>query len=1100
MEIRLLGPSVRIMVDGESVDAGTPKERSILANLALEPGKVVPTQLIIDRVWGDAPTPRVRSSLYAYITRLRGRLAAAGGGSGVGLRSRSQGYLLEIAKEAVDWHRAELLRVRARALAESGDHRAAVVLLSEALDLWEGHPLAEISGTWAEGVRTNMLKSWSLLVQRWAESSMRIGHFDDVVTRVSEAAAADPVNERLAAVLMEALAGSGRHAEALEIHARLRAELADRYGADPGPATQAVFERILAGGGNGARTARQRAGAVSLPVAGAEVDPPPPEPGAVSRGAGDESTSPRASNERAPELPVFDNLPRDIDDFTAREAELADIVARARGRPDATTVVVVHGMAGRGKTALAVRAAHTVRPEFHTRLHLDMRGHTEGQPPLAPEHGLYRLLRAVGVPADEIPSEPEARAALWSSRLTGRRTLILLDDAIAHQVGPLIPGIPGCTVLVTSRRRLTELHGVQHLELAALDPAESAAMFLRAAGRDPDAETDPATRTAVERITADCEGLPLALRVAGARLLHRPAWTPQHLADRIARNGLAEMRSTSHDVAGVFATSFHALSSSARSGFLRVSLHPSDRFSLPAAAAAIGDEDEGFAAAEAVIEELLDAHLIEETGPESYRMHALLREFARGRAAEETRAEERRSVLLRIIDFYWAAADAADRTVHPGRPRPEPRPSYRGGLPELDSPLAARRWYEAEYAALEAAMACARDGEFAPDPDFRARAAYLPLSLGGLYDSDGPWGSAEEQLRAALDLLRERDDAEGTAFAAYELSRVQRRLGRTALAEANSRLALDMWRGREEGRGEAYARNQLGLVLGETGKNTEALIEHRVALKLLRASGDKRGCVQALDNIGTCAASMGDFSVAESAFGEALELLSDMEEPSIEASVLNNHAAILHHRGYHREATLMCDRATSAFEKLGNRLAVASSLSNGAEVLAYIGQHESALSRFRRARDHLIEMGDVVAAVKAIQGIGSALLALGRAQEALRALEEGLRLAGSCPAPAAEAPLLLACGDVARALRRTDDARRHYEAALELARHGVSALDELVAYDRIGDLCAAEGLMNEAVSHWRSAHGLAARMGTHHSQSTGIKISVMGQYDSGGQC
>ncbi|MBX9386910.1 BTAD domain-containing putative transcriptional regulator [Streptomonospora nanhaiensis] len=1093
MEIRLLGPSVRIMVDGESVDAGTPKERSILANLALEPGKVVPTQLIIDRVWGDTPTPRVRSSLYAYITRLRGRLAAAGAGSGVGLRSRSQGYLLEIAKEAVDWHRAELLRVRARALADSGDHRAAVVLLSEALDLWEGHPLAEISGAWAEGVRTNMLKSWSLLVQRWAESSMRIGHFDDVVTRVSEAAAADPVNERLAAVLMEALAGSGRHAEALEVHARLRADLADRLGIDPGPDTQAVFERILRGGAERRPEAGRRIGPADTAASGCGPDQAnlagmpqagAPEPAPL----GPEPTG--QASDGLPRLLIHDNLPRDTANFTARTAELAEIVARVRGRPDTTTAIVIHGMAGRGKTTLAVRAAHAVRAEFHTRLFLDLCGHADSQPPLKPEQGIYKLLLTVGVPAEEIPSEPEARAALWTSRLAGRRTLLVLDDAIEPQIGPLLPGLPGCTVLVTSRRRLAEVDGVHHLELAPLDRNDSALMFSRTAGLDLGA--DSAVDGAVQRITAACEGLPLAIRVAGGRLRRHPGWTPRYLADRIERNGLAEIRSMSHDIAGVFATSYQALSEETRRGFLLLGgLHPSDAFSVPAAAAALGDTSETFTAAEAAIEELLDTHLIEETGPERYRMHALLREFARDRAAEEMTPEERREALLRIIDFYWAAADSADRTVHPGRRRPAPPPSRPSRLPEFGGALAARHWYETEYPVLEAVMACARECEFSDQPELRERAAHLPLCLGGLFGSDGPWESAERHLSAALELWMERGDGSGAAIAAFELSRVQRRSNLAAAAESVE-TALAEWRGAGDALGEAEALDLRGMLSREAGRNAAALRDHEAALTLYTRVGDERGRAQALSNIGVCQASLGDSAAAESAFSEARRLWQAVGDKHALGDVIANMAGVQFDRGYYRHAQRQCRKSLRLFQDLGDRRRSAVVLYNVGDIALYRDRNEEALDCFLTARRLLWEVGDEQKAAGACSGIGKALLALGRPNEAEDVLTQALALEVTKAVPVVQSQLMLALGDVSMALQRLDDAWTQYRSARALAGNGASAADERMADDRLGDLCARLGRPDEARSHWRRALALAERAQTPQKEAIRIKIELLG--------
>ncbi|MFD0776281.1 BTAD domain-containing putative transcriptional regulator, partial [Streptomonospora algeriensis] len=263
MEIRLLGPAVRVLVDGRVADAGTLKERSILAVLALSAGKAVPTATLVERIWGPSPSASVRSSLYSCIARIRSRLESAG--SEAGLRKLPHGYALEIAPEAVDWYRVQNLRRQARDLAESGDHRAAVVLLSKALSLWEGEPLAEIPGEWIHGHRASMNQTRLLLVDSWARSCLRIGHYDDVIASVSETAAQHPNNERLAALLMEALAGSGRHAEAVDVYHRLRGVLAEE-GNNPGGPAQAAFQRVLAGQAREAEDSAGPSGALRAPA------------------------------------------------------------------------------------------------------------------------------------------------------------------------------------------------------------------------------------------------------------------------------------------------------------------------------------------------------------------------------------------------------------------------------------------------------------------------------------------------------------------------------------------------------------------------------------------------------------------------------------------------------------------------------------------------------------------------------------------------------------------------------------------------------------------------------------------------------------------
>ncbi|WP_186356216.1 BTAD domain-containing putative transcriptional regulator [Streptomonospora sp. PA3] len=1064
MEIRLLGPAVRVMIDGRSADAGTLKERSILALLALTPGKAVPTATLIDRVWGPSPSAAVRSSLYSCVARIRSRLVAAG--AGVGLRKLSHGYTLEIAPDAVDWHRVQNMRLRARDLAESGEHSSAAVLLWEALSLWEGEPLAEIPGEWTHGHRASMNQTRLVLVDGWARSCLRIGQHEDVIARVSEEAARHRTNEQLCARLMEALAGVGRHAEAVETYHGLRAVLAEEGGVPGGP-TQDVFQRVLAAQARAADRAPEP-GAPEAPAA--QVSPAPPVPAS--------SAPPR----------VHDSLARDIGDFTARGPELTEVLTRARARSHGTTVVVVNGLAGVGKTALAVRAAHLLRAEFDVRVQLDLHGHSAARAPLEPEEALHTLLRELHVDADHIPAEPQARAALWSSRLAGRRVLLVLDDAVPGRIAPLLPGTPGCVALVTSRWKLTELDGVHHLRLPEPSPAEATAMLAAFAGLGPDRRGEPD----LERIAAACGNLPIAIRVAGGRLRHRPTWPPGHLADRLERDGLSEMRSFGRDVAAVFEMSVQALGESARAAFLRFGVHPVAESTLPVLAAALGEGPGGRAAAESAVEELLEANLLDEIAPGRYRMHGLLHAFARRRAAELMPAEERRGALVRMLEHYRAAADAADAVAHPWRRRPQERSDTLVAPQPFTDAAQARRWFAEEYPVLDAVTADACDGEFAPWPEVRRYAVALPLVMAGLTRSDGPWERSEHHLAVCLELCGQDGDEPNRALAALELSRVQRRLRRLDDARANAETALEHWRSGGDAAGEALAHDELGSIHFDAARNTAALREHEAALELFTAIGDCRGRAVALNHVGTCLAQLGDLDGAETACAEAVASLRELGDRGTEARALANLSGVLHLRGYHRDAQRIGEQALAVFDEIGDRLNSGSLAHNLAEVLAYRGLFEEAAERYRRARELLSAAGADVEAIRALVGLGSAQLALGRRHRAWTALEEAITLVGPLSDPVTESQVMLARGDVLRAFDRSAEARMHYRSARGLAGSGASAIDEALAHDRLGDLCAGEGRRAEAVEHWRRA-ALATPANSHHATAVRVKMEALGQ-------
>ncbi|WP_393916100.1 AfsR/SARP family transcriptional regulator [Halostreptopolyspora alba] len=1035
MEICLLAPGVRVLVDGQAIDAGPLKERSILAVLALADNRVVPRHVLIERVWGPEHPDKLRSSVYSYINRIRTRLSRAN--ADVHLVSRPQGYALEIASESVDWHRVRALRARAGELSKAGEYREASALLWQALELWQGDPLAEVPGTWAQGMRTSMESMRLLLVAQWAETAMELGEFDDVVAVVADVAAEYPTNERLARIVIQSLAASGRQAEALESYERLRGHLAETLGSDPGTQTQRVYQRIL----NGHPVQRE---------VGATVGPR-----------------------------VHDSLRRDIDDFVARGTELAEIVARARNNPEATVVQVISGMAGVGKTALAVRAAHLLREDFDVRLHLDLHGHADDHPPDAMQ-ALYTLLRMLDVPAERIPAEPQARAALWRSQFTRRRALLLFDDATHAQVAPLIPGTPGCFVLITSRRSLAELDTTAHLTLKPPNQADAVLMFATIAGLTP----QRASEAGIARVVRACDRLPLALRIGAARLSHHPTWTPEHLAEDLSRDRLGQMRLAHHDVAAVFELSFTALSPRAQAGFLRLGLLPTTTFSLHTAAAGLGETS----VAESVVEELLDAHLLEEIGPAQYRMHDLVGDFVRRRAGEEIAAGERRSVLHRVLDHYLLVADAADRAAHPERKRLGLTVTHPTPLPAFDGPRAARQWFSSEYPALEAVLA------HAYEHDFGEHAGRIALALGGLFDTDGPWERAERHFAACLRLWRGLDHGPGIALAAYELGRAQRRQRNLAEAAGNARIALGEWERHGDVHGQACAHDLLGLVWFMTNRNSEALEEYRTALDLRRWVNDQGGAAHALDHIGMCQLQLGDYDAAESAFTDALALHRGLDNRYAEATTLGNFAELVFNRGYHRDAKRMCEQALSIFEELGDTRCVALALNNLGILADYKEDHHEALGYFQRAHQLLWRIGDENQAINAHTGIGTTQLALGHPERARDTLQRSLELVRPLEDPESESQIMLALGDTRVSLRQPREAMRCYRDAREQARRGgVSSMNEALAHERIGDLYTRHGQPSVALAHWNRALGIFDRLRVQRAETSRIKIEVSRQ-------
>jgi DNA-binding SARP family transcriptional activator len=573
MEFGLLGPIVIWREAGE-LALGSAQRRCVLAMLLLQPGQVVPMQRLRDALWPGRHVPgTARNVIQGCVSQLRNTLAAD---PEVRLCHRSPGYLLEVEPQRVDLYRFRDLVTAAK---DTADDHARAELLGRALTHWRGEPLADVEdSTITAAVRSALTDERLDAEEHWVEARLRLGHHRELTGELTVLVAAHPLRERLRGLHMLALFQSGRHAEALRAFADTRSVLVDELGIEPGPELQRLQQRILAAD----RTLL---------------------------------TSPQP---REPLAPVPRQLPAAPGLLAGRDEELAALRA-AVGDLRGTGVVTVEGAAGTGKTALSVYFGHECAGAFPDgQLHLDLHGHT-GAVPLPAGEALARLLRGLGrPPAPGATSEQELGAA-YRSALVGKRMLILLDDARdADQVLPLLPGAPGCLVLVTGRAGLAAVDAGLRLRPAPL--AEPAALAVLAHWAGPDrVAAEPAAAAA---IAAACTGLPLALRIAGARLAARPGLPISALTSRLTdpQRRLDELRAGSHSVRAAFSASLRVLDAG----------DEADRLAARAFRHAGDGELPGMSAADthAAAERLVDHHLLEPAGPGRYRMPELLRLYA----------------------------------------------------------------------------------------------------------------------------------------------------------------------------------------------------------------------------------------------------------------------------------------------------------------------------------------------------------------------------------------------------------------------------------------------------------------------------------------
>ncbi|MFD5919582.1 BTAD domain-containing putative transcriptional regulator [Kitasatospora sp. NPDC058201] len=641
MQFRMLGP-LSVQVDGRECAVSAPRQRVVLALLLINANHVVSVDRIAAAVWDGGPPPSASATVRTYVMRLRQVLGAVAGRR---IRTQAPGYLIDLAEDETDLGRFTAHRSRAAAHVRAGELERASVEYAAALALWRGDPLVDIPSRGLRDVEGRYLQELRLqTLESRLDADLALRRHNEILPELWREVQESPLREALVSRLMLALFRAGRQSEALSQFQLTRAALIDQLGAEPGSELREMQRRILAAddllGGEGG---------------GSTADGPPPWIGRRPRPA---------------------QLPARIDVLVGRDGEHADLARRltADALPGgAATVTVVTGAGGVGKSALALHVAHAVRERFgNGQLYADLGGRDH---PVEPIEVLGRFLVDLGVPEAEVPATEEQAALLYRSITADRRVLVVLEDArSAAQVRPLVPGCPDSRTLVTSRDRLADLDGAHIVTLSALDEAASLDLLGSIVGRrQPEAE--PRAARAVVRY---CSGLPLAVRIVGARYLGRPHWDLDTLARRLAGAPrlLDELRIGDLGVRAGLEVGYRALGEDAQ-------LPPE----LPDPAAvlrllgAVGAEDVDAtalaalldcapSAAEAVLEALADAHLVRACGGGRYHLDHLLRAYARERALAEDPPE--RWTQAKCGGPVRPHRHVVSRPAGPGRPDPRP--------------------------------------------------------------------------------------------------------------------------------------------------------------------------------------------------------------------------------------------------------------------------------------------------------------------------------------------------------------------------------------------------------------------------------------------
>jgi DNA-binding SARP family transcriptional activator/tetratricopeptide (TPR) repeat protein len=941
---RMLGP-LEVQTERGWTWVRAPKWRTVLAVLLLNPGQVVSTDRLIAEVWPGKP-PRTATNLVSvYVHRLRGLIGEA---EGQILVTRAPGYQIMIAPEDLDTQRFAALTAEARNQLSGGDAHRAAELLSQALTLWRGSALADVPPSALISVEAGRLEESRVEAQVLKmEADLGCGEHVRVVPEARRLLADHSIREELWTLLLRALQGSGRQAEALEAYGQAREVIAEELGVDPGAELQRLYQQILA--------------------AGAGHEPPDARPQGATESPGGPTSAPNpASPARATPvlaaaqpLPQLAQLPADIPDFTGRAEhvqDLRDLLAGPR-RPDspgAVVVAAVIGAGGLGKTTLAVHTAHLLRKEFPDgQLYINLLGTNQHPPP--PSDVLARFLRDLGMNPARIPVSEDERSAQYRSRLTDRRVLIVLDDARdAAQVRPLLPGSASCAVLVTTRSRMPDLAGSRFVDLDVLAPAEARTLFAGIVGADR-AEAEP---EATEEVLTACAGLPLALRIAGARLASRGGWNVRTLARRVSdeRGRLDELQVGNLAVRACFEVSFASLPGSSQPGgvdparaFRLFGLWAGPSIGLPAAAALLGQPES--AAADA-LEVLVDAHLLDSPEPDAYRFHDLLRVYAADRARAQETEQDRMDAITRLLTWYLHTVEAAARVISPQHTRvpldPVPAEVRPLDFTALDGAL---NWCEAERARLVAAVRLAADAGLheiawklaaaamsflyrrshwtnwvvthqiglasARQVGDRLAEAWMLNNLGMAYGQQ----RMEESVSCfeqALALYREVGDAQGEARAATNVAYAYFVLSRFSEALAAGQRSLGIQRQFGKRYGEGITLDNLGCTYRELAQFDEAIDCLRQALAIFRELGDRDAEAESLSDLGVAYLGHGGMNQAIASLREALAIRRDIGDRHGQARTLQRLGLTQQRAGHPGEARELLSEALDLLEELGD--------------------------------------------------------------------------------------------------------------------------------------------------------------------------------------
>ena len=990
VEFRVLGP-LEVLHEGRPVNIGGPRQATLLSALLLEQDSIVPVNRLFEALWDEDPPRTARNQVQIAVSSIRHSVSAASGRNHIS--TQHPGYVLRLGEDTLDARDFETSVAQARRLAAAGEDARAVEEYDRALAMWRGSALSGIDSPLIQRAVVNLEELRIASVEERVEAELRAEPRQQTIGELIGLSREYPLREHLQALLITALHTAGRRAEALEVYRGTRATLIDQLGIEPGPELRRLHLAIL----NNDHVQRSDAHRAPAAASGPAV--------AHRRVA---QTQPAAARPEQPGPAVPRMLPAAMPDFTGRHTLLAALVGT--GAPPADSVRIVYGRGGVGKTALAVQAAHRLAPSHPDgQLFARLRS---GNHPVNPANVFERFLRLLGVDSSSIPEDLEQRAELYRNVLGDRRVLIVLDDAVSEQqVMQLLPGNPNCSVLVTSRRRLTGIPATSRHEVPTMSKDTAVELLTRILGPQRiDAEPE-----AVHQLCDLCGNLPLALRIAAARLADRPHWAVADQVERL-RDSSRRLEELNHGGLGLrasIALTYDTLSPDARRLFRLLAISDSPSFASWVAAPLL-QADVHYA--QELLEELAEAYLIDtertsDAAPVRYRFHDIVRPFARERLVMEEGPQDRQAALERLTGALVFLAREAHIREYSGDYLLPTSGAARWPLPRplvdrlLHDPLA---WYEQERHCLSAAVRQAAAAGLAE------HAWELAISCVALYETRSYFADWRETHEAALRAVcRARDQ-----------------------------------------QGEAAIRYSLGSLFMFEQQNSPAMRHFQQALALYRKLGEDHGAALVLRNMAVLDRRGGKLAEAVERWEEALAVFEVVGDQIAEAHVRYSLAQVHLDCGDDGAAARVLERAEEICERTGNQRV-------GAQVQKQIGElriRAGELDRAARAYTNVLAAtrttGDQVGECYGMIGLASVDLRRGNGEAAMRALLEALALAEVTGDHVVRCRSLLALVEADMALGRPEMAATHAETAVPLAREVGANL--LIAQALVARACVHE--------------------------------------------